>query len=168
MTAWRIRCNDVGGGAVSQPSRLKRDAFGGNSSRVGLWALLLTSFQIATAYGDEAEVIDLLSGGRIKTSATWCYKKPGPERCDASLVLDCVGCGLFRVPVNGSNGRQTAKISGNTLTMSVTGGNGPGVNTYELSPDLTQCFYAGRMSGRLLSKSVLMLGRAKRANTGSC
>jgi hypothetical protein len=46
--------------------------------------------------------------------------------------------------------------------------NGIGVNTYELSPDLTQCFYAGRMSGRLLSKSVLMLGRAKRANTGSC
>jgi hypothetical protein len=147
----------------------------GSNSWLGLWALLLTSFQIATAYGDEAEVIDLLSSGRIKTSATWCYKKPEPERCavtlqikDASLVLDGVGCGLFRVPVNGSNGRQTAKISGNTLTMSVTGGNGTGVNTYELSPDLTQCFYAGRMSGRLLSKSVLMLGRAKRANTGSC
>jgi hypothetical protein len=111
---------------------------------LGLWALLLTSFQIATAYGDEAEVIDLLSSGRIKTSATWCYKKPGPERCavtlqikDASLVLDGVGCGSFRVPVNGSNGRQTAKISGNTLTVSVTGGNGTGVNTYELSPDLT-------------------------------
>jgi hypothetical protein len=44
--------------------------------------------------------------------------------------------------VNGSNGRQTAKISGNTLTVSVTGGNGTGVNTYELSPDLTQCSHA--------------------------
>jgi hypothetical protein len=150
MTARRIRCNDVGGGAVAQLSRFKRRVRLVVILRVlGLWALLLTSFQIATAYGDEAEVIDLLSGGRIKTSATWCYKKPGPERCavtlqikDASLVLDGVGCGSFRVPVNGSNGRQTAKISGNTLTVSVTGGNGTGVNTYELSPDLTQCSYA--------------------------
>jgi hypothetical protein len=150
MTARRIRCNDVGGGAVAQLSRFKRRVRLVVILRVlGLWALLLTSFQIATAYGDEAEVIDLLSGGRIKTSATWCYKKPGPERCavtlqikDASLVLDGVGCGSFRVPVNGSNGRQTAKISGNTLTVSVTGSNGTGVNTYELSPDLTQCSYA--------------------------
>jgi hypothetical protein len=115
---------------------------------LGLWALLLTSFQIATAYGDEAEVIDLLSSGRIKTSATWCYKKPGPERCvvtlqikDGSLVLEGAGCGSFRVPVNGSNGRHNAKVSGNTLTVSVTGSDGTGVNTYELSPDLTQCSY---------------------------
>jgi hypothetical protein len=41
--------------------------------------------------------------------------------------------------VNGSNGRQSAKIAGNTITVSVTGKNGTGVNTYELSPDLTQC-----------------------------
>jgi hypothetical protein len=135
MTARRIRCNDVGGGAVAQLSRFKRRVRLVVILRVlGLWALLLTSFQIATAYGDEAEVIDLLSGGRIKTSATWCYKKPGPERCavtlqikDASLVLDGVGCGSFRVPVNGSNGRQTAKISGNSLTVSVIGSDGTGV-----------------------------------------
>jgi hypothetical protein len=115
----------------------------------GPWALPLAGMQIApagTAHGDETDVIDLLRNGRIKTSATWCYKKPGPERCavtlhikDGSLVLDGVGCGSFRVPVNGSNGRQTAKISGNTLTVSVTGKDGTGVNTYELSPDLTQC-----------------------------
>jgi hypothetical protein len=147
MTARRIRCNDVGGGAVSQLSRFKRRVRLVVILRVlGLWALLLTSFQIATAYGDEAEVIDLLSGGRIKTSATWCYKKPGPERCavtlhikDGALLLDGVGCGSFRVPVNGSNGRQAAKISGNAITVSVTGKNGTGVNTYELSKDLTQC-----------------------------
>jgi len=113
------------------------------------WALLLTSFLIApvaVAYGDEADVIDLLNTGRIKTSATWCYKKPGPERCavtlhikDGLLVLDGVGCGSFKVPVNGSNGRQTTKISGNALAVSVTGKDGTGVNTYELSTDLTQC-----------------------------
>ena len=112
-------------------------------------ALLLTSFLIAPvaiAYGDEADVMGLLSTGRIKTSATWCYKKPGPERCavtlhikDGFLVLDGVGCGSFKVPVNGSNGRQTTKISGNALTVSVTGKDGTGVNTYELSADLTQC-----------------------------
>jgi hypothetical protein len=115
----------------------------------GPWASLLTSFLIAPvaiAYGGEADVIDLLSTGRIKTSATWCYKKPGPERCavnlhikDGFLVLDGVGCGSFKVPVNGSNGRQSAKISGNALTVSVTGKDGTGVNTYELSTDLTQC-----------------------------
>jgi hypothetical protein len=115
----------------------------------GLWVLLLTSLQIgqvATAAGSESEIVDLLSTGRIKTSATWCYKKPGPERCatvlhmkNGSLVLEGVGCGSFRVPVNGSNGRQSAKIAGNTITVSVTGKNGTGVNTYELSPDLTQC-----------------------------
>jgi hypothetical protein len=115
----------------------------------GLWALLLTGFQIgpvAVAYGDETEVIDLLSAGRIRTSATWCYKRPGPERCrvtlhvkDGSFLLEGAGCGSFRVPVNGSNGRQAAKISGNTITVSVTGKNGTGVNTYELSTDLTQC-----------------------------
>jgi hypothetical protein len=55
------------------------------------------------------------------------------------LDLEGVGCGSFRVPVNGSNGRQTAKISGNTITVSVTGKNGTGVNTYELSADLSQC-----------------------------
>ncbi len=102
--------------------------------------------RLATAYGDEAGVIDLLSAGRIKTSATWCYKKPGPERCaatlhikDDSLLLEGVGCGSFRVPVNGTNGRYTAKISGNTISVSVAGKNGTGVNTYELSADLTQC-----------------------------
>jgi hypothetical protein len=58
---------------------------------------------------------------------------------NGSLVLDGVGCGSFQVPVNGSNGRQSAKIEGNTITVSVTGQNGTGVNTYELSPDLTQC-----------------------------
>ena len=115
----------------------------------GPWALLLSSFLIAPvviAYGDEADVIDLLSTGRIKTSATWCYKNPGPERCavtlhiaDGSLVLDGVGCGSFRVPVHGSNGRQSATISRNTITVSVTGKNGIGVNTYELSEDLAQC-----------------------------
>ena len=115
----------------------------------GSSVLLLASFQmarVATAAGAEADVIDLLSTGRIRTSATWCYKKPGPERCattlhmkDGSLVLEGVGCGSFRVPVNGSNGRQSAKIDGNTITVSVTGKNGTGVNTYELSPDLTQC-----------------------------
>jgi hypothetical protein len=115
----------------------------------GLWVLLLTSLQIgqvATAAGSESEIVDLLSTGRIRTSATWCYKKPGPERCatvlhmkNGSLVLEGVGCGSFRVPVNGSNGRQSAKIAGNTITVSVTGKNGTGVNTYELSPDLTQC-----------------------------
>jgi hypothetical protein len=113
------------------------------------WALFLATFQVAPAaiaYCDEADVVDLLSTGRIRTSATWCYKKPGPERCaatlhikDGSLVLDGIGCGSLRVPVNGSNGRQTAKISGNTLTVSVTGKDGSGVNTYDLSPDLTQC-----------------------------
>jgi hypothetical protein len=111
--------------------------------------LLLASFQmarVATAAGGDSDVIDLLSTGRIKTSATWCYKKPGPERCgttlhvkNGSLVLEGVGCGSFQVPVNGSNGRQSAKIEGNTITVSVTGKNGTGVNTYELSPDLTQC-----------------------------
>jgi hypothetical protein len=102
--------------------------------------------RVAPAAAAEADIIDLLSAGRIKTSATWCYKKPGPERCattlqmkDGSLVLDGVGCGSFRVPVNGSNGRQSAKIDGNTITVSVTGKNGTGVNTYELSSDLTQC-----------------------------
>jgi hypothetical protein len=116
---------------------------------LGLSALLVTGFHVvpaATAYGAETDVIDLLSSGRIKTSATWCYKKPGPERCAVTLhieggvlLLDGVGCGSFRVPVNGSNGRQTAKISGNAITVSVTGKNGTGVNTYELSTDLTQC-----------------------------
>ena len=111
--------------------------------------LLLAALQIAPvapAKSDEAEVVELLSTGRIKTSATWCYKKPGPERCAASLHikehflrLDGVGCGSFRVPVNGSNGRQTAKFHGNTLTVTVIGRDGSGVNTYELSPDLTQC-----------------------------
>lgn len=114
----------------------------------GLSPLLLASqiAPVATAYGNEADVIDLLSTGRIKTSATWCYKKPGPERCsttlrvkDGSLFLDGVGCGSFRVPLNGSNGRQTAKISGNTLTVTVTGKDGTGVNSYELSSDLSSC-----------------------------
>ena len=41
--------------------------------------------------------------------------------------------------MNGSNGRQSAKIERNTITVSVTGKNGTGVNTYEVSPDLTQC-----------------------------
>jgi hypothetical protein len=98
------------------------------------------------AAGSESDIVDLLSNGRIRASATWCYKKPGPERCattlhmrDGSLVLEGVGCGSFRVPVNGSNGRQSAKIEGNTITVSVTGKNGTGVNTYELSTDLTQC-----------------------------
>src|SRR5262249_55007804 len=100
----------------------------------------------ATAYGNEADVIDLLSTGRIKTLATWCYKKPGPERCsstlrvkDGSVLSEGVGCGSFRVPVNGSNGRQSAKISGNTLTVRVTGKDGVGVNSYELSSDLSRC-----------------------------
>ncbi len=115
----------------------------------GSLVLLLASFQtarVATAAAAEAEIIDLLSAGRIRTSATWCYRKPGPERCattlhvkDGSLVLDGAGCGSFRVPVNGSNGRQSAKIDGNTITVSVTGKNGTGVNTYALSSDLTQC-----------------------------
>jgi hypothetical protein len=115
----------------------------------GSSVLLLASFQmarVATAAGSENEIVDLLSTGRIRTSATWCYRKPGPERCattlhmkNGSLVLEGVGCGSFRVPVNGSNGRQSAKIAGNTITVSVTGKNGTGVNTYELSPDLTQC-----------------------------
>jgi hypothetical protein len=102
--------------------------------------------RVATAAGSESDIVDLLSTGRIRTSATWCYQKPGPERCtttlhmkDGSLVLDGVGCGSFQVPVNGSNGRQSAKIDGNTITVSVTGKNGTGVNTYEVSPDLTQC-----------------------------
>ena len=43
------------------------------------------------------------------------------------------------MPVNGSNGRQRAKISRHALTVSVTGKDGTGVNTYELSADLTQC-----------------------------
>src|SRR5262249_40407440 len=100
-------------------------------SLFGPWALFLATFLVgpaATAYGDEADVVDVLRTGRIRTSATWCYKKPGPERCaatlhikDGSLVLDGVGCGSFRVPTNGSNGRQAANISGNTLTVSVTG-----------------------------------------------
>ena len=117
----------------------------------GLWALLLTGVQVApvaTAIGDETDVIDLLSTGRIRTTATWCYKKPGPERCgvtlhlkDGSFVLEGVGCGSFRVPVNGSNGRQTAKITGNTITVSVTGSNGTGINTYDLSTDMSQCSY---------------------------
>lgn len=117
--------------------------------QIGLWTLLVTGFQIVplgVAHGDETDVVDLLSNGRIKTSATWCYKTPGPERCavtlhikDGSLVLDGVGCGSFRVPVNGSNGRQAAKISGNTVTVSVTGKDGTGVNTYELSTDLNHC-----------------------------
>jgi hypothetical protein len=111
--------------------------------------LLLASFQtarVATAAGSESDIVDLLSTGRIRTSATWCYKKPGPERCattlhmkNGSLVLEGVGCGSFQVPVNGSNGRQSARIEGNTITVSVTGKNGIGVNTYEVSPDLTQC-----------------------------
>jgi hypothetical protein len=115
----------------------------------GLAALLVTGFHVvpaAIAYGDETDVVDLLSSGRIKTTATWCYKKPGPERCavtlhikDGALLLDGVGCGSFQVPVNGSNGRQTAKISGNAITVSVTGKNGTGVNTYEVSTDLTKC-----------------------------
>jgi hypothetical protein len=114
----------------------------------GLWTLLLTSSQIAhvAAYGNETDVVDLLKAGRIRTSATWCYKKPGPERCagtlrmkDGSLIFEGVGCGSFRVPVNGSNGRQAARITGNTITVSVTGHNGTGVNTYELSTDLTKC-----------------------------
>jgi hypothetical protein len=98
------------------------------------------------AAGVESDIVDLLSTGRIRASATWCYRKPGPERCattlhikNGSLVLEGVGCGSFRVPVNGSNGRQSAKIAGKTITVSVTGKNGTGVNTYELSPDLTQC-----------------------------
>jgi hypothetical protein len=109
----------------------------------------LTGFEIApvaVAYGNEADVLDLLSASHIRTSATWCYRKPGPERCvatlrikDGSLILDGVGCGSFRVPVNGSNGRQTARITGNTITVSISGNNGIGVNTYELSTDLTQC-----------------------------
>jgi hypothetical protein len=101
---------------------------------------------VAMAYGNETDIIGLLSTGRIKTSATWCYKKPGPERCattlrikDGSLLLEGVGCGSFRVPVNGSNGRQSAKISGNTLTVSVIGKDGIGVNSYELSSDLSRC-----------------------------
>jgi hypothetical protein len=116
---------------------------------LGLWVLLLTSSQIArvaTAYGNETDVIDLLSTGRIRTSATWCYKKRGPERCaatlqikDGVLLLEGVGCGTFRVPVNGSDGRYTAKISGNTIEVSVAGKNGTGVNTYGLSVDLSQC-----------------------------
>ena len=115
----------------------------------GSSVLLLASFQmarVATAAGSESDIVDLLSTGRIRTSATWCYKKPGPERCattlhvkNGSLVLEGVGCGSFQVPVNGSNGRQSAKIAGNTITVSVSGKNGTGVNTYELSPDLTQC-----------------------------
>jgi hypothetical protein len=115
----------------------------------GSSVLLLASFQmarVATAAGDESDIVDLLSTGRIRTSATWCYKKPGPERCattlhmkNGSLVLEGVGCGSFQVPVNGSNGRQSARIEGNTITVSVTGKNGTGVNTYEVSPDLTQC-----------------------------
>jgi hypothetical protein len=117
----------------------------------GLWALLLTGVQVApvaTAMGDEADVIDLLSAGRIRTAATWCYKKPGPERCgvtlhikDGSVVLEGVGCGSFRVPINGSNGRQAAKITGNTITVTVAGSNGTGVNTYDLSTDMSQCSY---------------------------
>jgi hypothetical protein len=102
--------------------------------------------RVATAAGGESDIVDLLSTGRIRTSATWCYKKPGPERCattlhvkNGALVLEGVGCGSFQVPVNGSNGRQSAKIAGNTITVSVIGKNGTGVNTYELSPDLTQC-----------------------------
>jgi hypothetical protein len=101
---------------------------------------------VAAAAGSESDIVDLLSTGRIRASATWCYKKPGPERCattlhikNGSLVLEGVGCGSFQVPVNGSNGRQSAKIDGNTITVSVTGKNGTGVNTYALSPDLTQC-----------------------------
>jgi hypothetical protein len=115
----------------------------------GFSVLLLASFQttrVATAAGSESDIVDLLSTGRIRTSATWCYKKPGPERCattlhmkNGSLVLEGVGCGSFQVPVNGSNGRQSARIEGNTITVSVTGKNGTGVNTYELSPDLAQC-----------------------------
>jgi hypothetical protein len=118
---------------------------------LGLWTLLLASFQIArveTAYGDDTDIIDLLSTGRIRTSATWCYKNPGPERCavtmrikDDYLTFEGVGCGSFRVPVNGSNGRQTAKISGNTISVSVTAKDGTGLNTYELSTDLNQCSY---------------------------
>ena len=98
------------------------------------------------AAGSESDIVDLLSTGRIRTSATWCYKKPGPERCattlhmkNGSLVLEGVGCGSFQVPVNGSNGRQSARIEGNTITVSVIGKNGTGVNTYEVSHDLTQC-----------------------------
>ena len=115
----------------------------------GSSVLLLASFQmarVATAAGSESDIVGLLSTGRIRASATWCYKKPGPERCattlhmkNGSLVLEGVGCGSFQVPVNGSNGRQSARIEGNTITVSVTGKNGTGVNTYELSPDLTQC-----------------------------
>ncbi len=115
----------------------------------GSSVLLLASFQtarVATAAGSESDIVDLLSTGRIRTSATWCYKKPGPERCattlhikNGSLVLEGVGCGSFQVPANGSNGRQSARIEGNTITVSVTGKNGTGVNTYEVSPDLTQC-----------------------------
>ncbi len=117
----------------------------------GSLVLLLASFEmarVAMAAGSESDIVDLLSTGRIRTSATWCYKKPGPERCattlhmkNGSLVLDGVGCGSFQVPVNGSNGRQSARIEGNTITVSVIGQNGTGVNTYEVSPDLTQCTY---------------------------
>jgi hypothetical protein len=117
----------------------------------GLGGFLLASVQIAlvvSTFANDTDVIDLLSTGRIKTSATWCYKKPGPERCgvtlsikDNALVLEGVGCGSFRVPVNGSNGRQSAKITGTTITVSVAGSNGGGVNTYELSPDLSRCSY---------------------------
>ena len=134
----------------------------------GLWAVLLTGAQVmraASANGNEADIIELLGTARIKTSATWCYKKPGPERCgvtlyikDGSLVLDGVGCGSFRVPVDGSNGRQSAKISENTITVSVTGRNGTGVNTYELSPDLTKCTHSvecpAGFQARVLSCSV--------------
>lgn len=110
---------------------------------------LLASFQIALAgiaHGDENGVIELLSAGHITSSATWCFKKPGPERCDVtlriedgSLVVKGSGCGSFRAPVNGSNGRQTSKIAGNKIIVSVAGESGDSVNTYELSPDLSQC-----------------------------
>jgi hypothetical protein len=55
-----------------------------------LWALLVAGVQVApvaTAIGDEADVIDLLSTSRIRTAATWCYKKPGPERCGVTLHI---------------------------------------------------------------------------------
>jgi hypothetical protein len=60
---------------------------------------------------------------------------------DDHLTFEGVGCGSFQVPVNGSNGRQTAKISGNTISVSVTAKDGTGLNTYELSTDLNQCSY---------------------------
>jgi len=126
--------------------------------------LLLAGLQIAragVANGDESGVIDLLSTGDIKSSATWCFKKPGPERCDVtlrikdgSLIVRGVGCGSFRAPVNGSNGRQTSKITGNTITVSVAGNSGASVNTYELSPDLSQCSHTVECPAGFQAKAI--------------